>query len=62
MQTPVLTEHTADISAYAGQTIQLRFAYTSDSGTNLEGFYVDDVSILDGSGAVLSPGGAIPLR
>ena len=54
VQTPVLTEHTADISPYAGQTIQLRFADTSDSGTNLEGFYVDDLSILDGSGVVLS--------
>jgi hypothetical protein len=51
---PVMTEHTADVSAYAGQTVQIRFAYTSDPATNLENFYVDDVAVSDGSGNVLS--------
>jgi hypothetical protein len=54
LASPVLTQHTADIGAYAGQTVQIRFAYTSDPATNLENFYVDDVAVSDGSGNVLS--------
>jgi bacillopeptidase F (M6 metalloprotease family) len=50
---PEYTEHTADISAFGGKSVQLRFAYTSDSGTNHENFYVDDVSIVDSGGGVL---------
>lgn len=44
---PVLTEHTADFKAYAGKTILLRFGYSSDPAANLDGFYVDDVRIVD---------------
>lgn len=51
--TPAYTEQTADLSAYAGRTVLLRFAYTSDASTNLEGFYVDDVSIVDAAGTPL---------
>jgi hypothetical protein len=46
--TPEYVEQTADLSAYAGNSIQLGFAFTSDPATNLENFYVDDVTILDG--------------
>jgi hypothetical protein len=51
--TPEYVEQTADLSAYAGNSIQLGFAFTSDPATNLENFYVDDVTILDG-GVVFS--------
>jgi immune inhibitor A len=36
---------TADLSAYAGQTIWLQFRYMTDWGTNLAGFFVDDISV-----------------
>jgi hypothetical protein len=36
---------TADLSAYAGQTIRLRFAFSSDSASTFAGAYVDDVAI-----------------
>lgn len=32
-----------DLSAYAGQNIQIRFRFGSDAGTGREGWYVDDV-------------------
>lgn len=50
---PLLTEHTADFTPYAGKTILLRFGYTSDAATDLDGFYVDDVRIVDLLGALL---------
>jgi hypothetical protein len=50
---PVYVEQTADVSAYAGRTVLFRFLFSSDPATNYEGFYVDDVRILDGSGAAL---------
>jgi hypothetical protein len=50
---PIYAEQTADVSPYAGQTILLRFEYTSDSGVNWAGFYVDDLTTVDGSGTVL---------
>jgi immune inhibitor A len=41
---------TVDLSAYAGQKIQLQFRYMTDWGTNLEGFFVDNVKVTaDGS-------------
>lgn len=41
---------THDISAYAGQVIQLQFRYMTDWGTSLAGFYVDDIGVTaDGS-------------
>jgi hypothetical protein len=48
---PVYAEHTADLTPYAGQTVLLRFGYTSDPGTDLAGFYVDDVGIVTVLGA-----------
>jgi immune inhibitor A len=43
---------TADLSAYAGQQIQLRFRYMTDWGTTGAGFYVDDITVT-ANGAVL---------
>ncbi|AKT37278.1 choice-of-anchor J domain-containing protein [Chondromyces crocatus] len=37
----------ADLSAYAGQTIRLRFAFYSDGLVNLPGFYIDDILITE---------------
>ena len=34
-----------DLSAYAGETIQVRFEYITDAAVNGEGFLLDDVSI-----------------
>jgi subtilisin family serine protease len=53
---PTYTEHTADLSPYAGKQVTLRFLYTSDSGTHYENLYVDDVRIVDSSGTPLSVG------
>ena len=44
---PVMTEHTADFTPYAGKTVLLRFGYSSDPATDWAGFYVDDVRIVD---------------
>lgn len=49
----VLSHQAADVSAYAGKTVLLRFAATSDPATNLDGFYVDDIALLDAAGAVV---------
>ncbi len=38
-------EETVDLSAYAGQTVMLRFEYVTDAAVNGEGFLLDDVSI-----------------
>ncbi|MBK6766528.1 MAG: carboxypeptidase regulatory-like domain-containing protein [bacterium] len=37
------TSYTLDLSAYEGSNVQLRFRFGSDTGTNQEGWYVDDV-------------------
>jgi len=34
-----------DLSAYAGETIQVRFEYITDAAINREGFLLDDISI-----------------
>lgn len=39
------TQVVADLSAYAGQSIQLRFRFGSDQATGLAGWFVDDVSV-----------------
>ncbi len=38
-------QHTMDLSAYQGQTIYVRWNYSTDSGVNNEGWYLDDFSI-----------------
>ena len=39
------TEFTADLSAYAGETVQIRWIFSTDGGLTLEGWYVDDIEI-----------------
>lgn len=36
-----------NLTPYANQNIKLRFRFTTDVGTNLEGWYVDDIAIKD---------------
>lgn len=50
---PTYSEQTADISAYAGRSVLVRFAYTSDPATDLAGFYVDDLAVVNALGQVL---------
>jgi hypothetical protein len=38
-------QHTMDLSAYQGQTIYVRWNYSTDTGVNNEGWYLDDFSI-----------------
>ncbi len=38
-------EFTADLSAYAGETVQLRWIFSTDGGLTLEGWYLDDIEI-----------------
>ncbi|MEM9692626.1 MAG: hypothetical protein AAGA56_08780, partial [Myxococcota bacterium] len=45
--TPMWDEYVADLSAFAGQTIILRFQYASDSSFELRGTYVDDILVFD---------------
>ena len=45
-----------DLSDYAGRNIQLRFRYMTDAGTSLEGFYVDDISVVADGSEVFSDG------
>jgi subtilisin family serine protease len=49
----VLSHQVADVSAYAGKTVLLRFAATSDGGTSLDGFYVDDLALTGPGGATV---------
>ena len=37
--------YTVDLSGYQGQTIRLRWQYSSDSLVNYEGWYVDDIVV-----------------
>ncbi len=43
--TPVWAPVTADLSAYAGQTVQLRFRYWTDGAVAGDGFSVDNIEI-----------------
>lgn len=36
-----------DLSTYQGQTVQMRFRFASNADTGAEGWYVDDVEIMD---------------
>ncbi|TCP53355.1 antibacterial peptide protease [Tumebacillus sp. BK434] len=47
---------TIDLSAYAGQTIKLQFRSITDWGTNLEGFYVDNVKVSKNGAEVFADG------
>ncbi|HJU39033.1 MAG TPA: choice-of-anchor B family protein [Tahibacter sp.] len=39
------TQHRVNLAAYAGQAVQLRWLYRTDSGTAGSGWYVDDVAV-----------------
>lgn len=39
------TSHTANLAAYAGHNIQIRWRLSSDPASEFEGFYLDDISI-----------------
>jgi hypothetical protein len=39
------TQYTHNLAAFAGQTVQIRWRFTSDPGAEFGGFYVDDISI-----------------
>jgi hypothetical protein len=47
---------TFDLSAYAGKTVLLAFRYVTDSGTDLPGWWVDDVAV---GGQALSDGATL---
>jgi subtilisin-like proprotein convertase family protein/fibronectin type 3 domain-containing protein len=39
------TQYTHDLSTYSGQTVMIRWNSSSDSGSEFEGFYLDDIQI-----------------
>jgi hypothetical protein len=39
------SQFTHDLSAWAGQTVQVRWNFSSDGGFEVEGFYLDDIQI-----------------
>jgi immune inhibitor A len=43
-----------DLTDYAGQNILLSFRYMTDAATSLEGFYVDDISVVADGNVVFS--------
>lgn len=45
-----------DLSEYAGQSIQLQFRYMTDWGSNLEGFFVDNIKVTAEGSEVLTDG------
>ena len=46
-------QETFDLSAYAGQTVDLRFLYVTDWATTETGFYIDDITVSDDTGTLL---------
>lgn len=40
---------TVDLSAFAGQTVRIRWSFSTDPGAQFEGFYLDDIAITDAS-------------
>ncbi|MBE1485623.1 immune inhibitor A domain-containing protein [Plantactinospora soyae] len=45
-----------DLAAYVGQTVQFRYRYASDAGTNFEGAFLDNVSLVKNGAAVWTDG------
>jgi chitodextrinase len=39
------TEYKSSLAAYSGKAVQIRWRFTSDPGTEFQGFYLDDVAI-----------------
>jgi hypothetical protein len=48
---------TFDLSAYAGETVQIRFRFASDGYVVYEGWYVDDVNVTSTPTALVADGG-----
>lgn len=38
-------QHTADLSGLAGQTVMIRFSFSTDASANFEGWYLDDLAL-----------------
>lgn len=58
------TKHTHNLSAYAGQTVMIRWRFSSDPGAEFEGFYLDDLEITlakvpDGCTVCSAPGAPV---
>lgn len=49
-----------DLTGFLGQTVQVRFAFASDSSVVKRGWYVDDVLVQVGAGAFADPDTATP--
>lgn len=47
---------TVDLSEYAGQKIQLQFRYMTDWGTNMDGFFVDNVKVTSDGAELVNDG------
>src|SRR5207244_2983285 len=39
------TQYTHDLTAYAGQTVMIRWRLSSDPAAEFDGFYLDDVAV-----------------
>ncbi|MEM7479780.1 MAG: choice-of-anchor B family protein [Acidobacteriota bacterium] len=39
------TEHSADLSAFAGQAIKVRWIFSTDGGLTVDGWYIDDITL-----------------
>ncbi len=50
------TQYTTSLAAYAGQTVKIRWRFTTDGGAEFQGFYLDDLSITN----VNLPGACVP--
>jgi carboxypeptidase T len=49
-----------NLSKYAGESLYIRFRYTTDQGTLQEGFYVDDISSMAQFGTIQTLSNTIP--
>jgi bacillopeptidase F (M6 metalloprotease family)/subtilisin family serine protease len=49
-KTPAWEQPVINLTAYAGQTIQIRFRLTSDSSVTKAGWYLDDVKVVSAAG------------
>jgi len=55
-------QETFDLSAYAGETIQVRFRFASDGYVTEEGWYVDDINLTSDMGSTdVAESGEFPL-
>ena len=52
--------YSSDLSAFAGQTVQIRWVFTSDPASEFEGFYLDNVRVTSSSTPAACVAGATP--